>query len=75
MSPNADPYFCIVTLPDQPVADVCVIAAADDAEALRRASEIAAAWPGWARVEVYQGERPVGVLRPPASEPALPRAA
>jgi hypothetical protein len=55
-------YFCIVALPDQPVADVCVLAAGDDASAIRRAQEISCSWPGWLRIELYQGERPVAVL-------------
>lgn len=59
---HAEPYFCIVALPEQPVADVCVLAAEDDASARRRAQEIAGAWPGWSRIELYQGERPITVL-------------
>lgn len=76
MSQNSDPYFCIVALPDQPVADLCVIAARDDAAALSRAAEIARDWSGSARIEVFQGERPVGVLQnAPAAGAPLARAA
>lgn len=70
-----DSYFCIISLPDQPVVDLCVLDAAGDAAALRRAAEAGLAWPGYARIEVYQGERRVAVIEgPPAAEP-LRRAA
>ena len=62
MSQTSDPYFCIVALPDQPVADLCVLSARDDAAALRAAAEIARDWPGEAWIEVFQHERRVGVL-------------
>ncbi len=76
MSQTSDPYFCIVALPDQPVADVCVLAAADDASAIARTAEIARAWPGWVRIEVFQGERRVVRLETGDAAPAsLPRAA
>lgn len=76
MSQTSDPYFCIVALPDQPVADVCVLTAADDASAVARTGEIARAWPGWVRIEVYQGERRVVRLETNDAVPAsLPRAA
>ncbi len=72
MSQTSDPYYCIVVLPHEPVADLCVLSARDDASALRAAADVARAWPAGARVEVYQGERRVGVHE--AAE-ALPRAA
>lgn len=63
-----DRYFCIVSLPGQPVADLCVLDARDDAAALRQAEAAAAGCPGWIRVEVFRGERRVGDLEPPASQ-------
>jgi len=76
MSQTSDPYFCIVALPDQPVADLCVLSARDDASALRAAAEVARGWPVEARFDVFQGERPVGTLdgAAPSLEP-LSRAA
>lgn len=76
MSQTLDSYFCIVVLPDQPVADLCVLAAADDAAALAAAGGIARAWPAAGRVEVYHGERALGVISSADETPtALPVAA
>ena len=60
---SPDPHFCIVALPDQPVADLCVLDAADDAAALLRAAAFAHAWPDGAWAEVFRGERRVGVAQ------------
>ena len=57
-----DCYFCIVSLPFEEVADLCVLNAADDAEAVGKAHEVALSWPVEATVSVYQGERLVAVL-------------
>lgn len=57
-----DSYFCIVSLPAEPVADLCVLDAADDGAALGKADEVALGWPVDATVSVYLGERLVGVL-------------
>lgn len=76
MSPHrTDPYFCIVALPGQPVADLFVLQAADDAGALRQAAQAATGCSGWLAVEVFQGERPVGQLVADGSSAALAAAA
>jgi len=55
-------YYCIVTLPFEPVAELCVLDAADDGDARRKARQTAAEWPVAACVPVYQGERLIEVL-------------
>ena len=75
MCQTFDSYFCIVVTPDQAVADLCVLDAADDSAALRAASEIARAWPAGGRVEVYRGERPLGVIAAAAAGAPLRQAA
>ncbi|SFS78152.1 hypothetical protein [Brevundimonas viscosa] len=75
MSQTFDSYFCIVVTPDEPVADLCVLDAVDDAAALRAASEIAHAWPAARRVEVYRGERPIGVISAATPDASLLEAA
>lgn len=75
MSQTSDPYFCIVALPDQAVADLCVLSARDDAGALQAAAEVARGWPAEARIEIYQRERRVGVLEAAATAAVLPEAA
>jgi hypothetical protein len=75
MSQTFDSYFCIVVLPDQPVADLCVLDAADDAGAMKAAARIAEAWPTARRVEVYRGERALGVLAGADKTAPLPAAA
>ncbi|RZJ04595.1 MAG: hypothetical protein EON89_07170 [Brevundimonas sp.] len=57
-----DCYFCIVSLPAESVADLCVIDAADDADALRTVQQMALDWPVLASLSLYRGERPVAVL-------------
>jgi hypothetical protein len=57
-----DCYFCIVSLPAESVAEVCVINAADDAEALRKVQQMALDWPVSASLSLYRGERPVAIL-------------
>jgi hypothetical protein len=57
-----DCYFCIVGLPAESVADVCVLDAADDETAVRKAHEVARGWPVTATVILYHGERLVEVL-------------
>jgi len=75
MSQTFDSYFCIVVLPDQPVADLCVLNAADDAGAMKAAARIAQAWPTARRVEVYRGERPLGAVPGADRTTSLPEAA
>lgn len=69
MSQTLDAYFCIVITPDQPVADLCVLDAADDEAAMQAAEEIARAWPAARGIDVYRGERRVGTIGA-ASTPA-----
>lgn len=57
-----DSWYCIVSLPADPVAELCVLDASDDADAVRKAHEIAACWPGAATLRVYRGERLVAAL-------------
>jgi hypothetical protein len=57
-----DCYFCIVSLPEESVADLCVLNAADDGAAVRKAHEVAQGWPVDATVSVHHGERLVAVL-------------
>ncbi|WP_332657983.1 hypothetical protein [Brevundimonas sp.] len=57
-----DCYFCIVSLPAESVADLWVINAADDAEALRKVQQMASDWPVSASLSLYCGERPVALL-------------
>lgn len=75
MSQTSDPYFCIVALPDQPVAELCVLSAADDAGAMKAAGEVARQWPEHLRIEVYRGERRVGAVHAAEDGHALPEAA
>lgn len=69
-----DPYYCIVDTAENEVADLCVLDAADDAEARHRARAAAENVPGWTQARVYAGERLVGCLERPAPAP-LPLAA
>lgn len=57
-----DCYYCIVSLPAEPVADLCVLDAESDADALGRARAIAFGWPSGATLQVYCGERRVAAL-------------
>lgn len=57
-----DCYFCIVSLPAESVADVCVLDARDDGEAVPKAHRLALGWPVTATVSLYHGERLVEVL-------------
>lgn len=64
-----DCYYCIVSTNEEPVADLCVLEAGDDAMALARARGVAEQVPGWERASVYAGERVVGVVARPAELP------
>lgn len=57
-----DSWYCIVSLPADPVADLCVLDARDDGDAVRQAQEVAACWPRSATLQVYRGERLVASL-------------
>jgi hypothetical protein len=58
-----DSYYCIVSTHSDPVADLVVLQAATDGEALARAHEIATAYPRLAQLFVFFGERNVATLR------------
>lgn len=57
-----DCYFCIVSLPFEAVADLCVLDAGDDEDALRKAHALTLGWPATATVSLYRGERLVSVM-------------
>lgn len=68
-------YFCIVSADGEPVADLCVLDAGTDEDALRRARRIARDWAALERIDVYQGERRIGSLFGPAYGAGLRQAA
>lgn len=70
-----DCYYCIVSTNEEPVADLCVLAAGDDAMALARARAMAEQVAGWERASVYAGERVVGLIWRAAETIELPLAA
>jgi hypothetical protein len=57
-----DCYYCIISTPEEAVADVCVLDAVSDDTALLRAGQIAGGWVWLDKVEVYYGERRVALL-------------
>lgn len=57
-----DSYFCIVSLPADAVAELCVLEARTDEAALREARRLALDWPVTATLRLYRGERLVDVL-------------
>ena len=76
MSPNrTEPYFCILALPAEPVADLFVLQAADDLAAVHLAERAAGTRPGWLSIEIFQGERAVTRLTSRAAGPDLATAA
>jgi len=70
-----DSYFCIVSTSRETVADLCVLGAMTDREALELAREIADRWADVQTVAVYQGERSVGSFDYEGRESALLQAA
>lgn len=74
-------YYCIVNLPGVPVRDIAAVAAADDAGARAEAERLAARWPGFETIALYDGERSVAVIAnsslgfAPAPRPLQDRAA
>jgi hypothetical protein len=68
-------YFCIVSADGEPVADLCVLDAETDNAALRAARRIAKGWAALERIDVYQGERPVGSVFGPAYDVGMRQAA
>lgn len=59
-------YFCIIHMPGAPYREIAVIAATDDEAARRETLRLAAQWPGFETVALYEGERSVLVLANPA---------
>lgn len=58
-------YFCIVNIPGRPDSEISVLAVDDDTSARAAMAELAARWPGYETICLYQGERPVAVLGNP----------
>lgn len=59
-------YFCIVNLPGAPYREIAALSAESDADAKRELEALAANWPGFETIALYEGERPVAVLSNPA---------
>ena len=59
-------YFCIVNLPGAPYREIAALAGESDLEAQRELEALAANWPGYETIALYDGERPVTVLSNPA---------
>ena len=55
-------YYCIVNMPGVPVREITAFSAADDAAARDAAGGLAARWPGYETVALYEGERVVDVI-------------
>lgn len=58
-------YFCIVNMPGVPAREIRVLAARDDASAVRALASVAAEWIGFDTICLYQGERFIQVLSNP----------
>ena len=58
-------YFCIVNTPGRPDSEISVLAVDNDTSARAAMAELAARWPGYETICLYQGERPVAVLGNP----------
>lgn len=58
-------YFCIVNTPGRPDSEISVLAAGDDVSARAAMADLAAQWPGYETICLYQGERPIAVLGNP----------
>lgn len=57
-----DPYYCIVGLPADPVAELRVLDALTDADALSQTRALARDWPPYATLRLHHGERLVATL-------------
>lgn len=55
-------YYCIVNLPGVPVREIAAVAASTDAAAQVELMRLAARWPGFETIALYDGERTVAVL-------------
>jgi hypothetical protein len=66
-------YYCIIHMPGAPCRDIVGVGSADDAQACQETERLAAHWPGFETIALYDGERPVAVLANPqlgfAAEP------
>ena len=58
-------YFCIVNTPGRPDREIAVLAVRDDVSARAAMTELAAHWPGYETICLYEGERPIAVLGNP----------
>jgi hypothetical protein len=58
-------YFCILNMPAVPAREIAVLPAANDREARDASEAVAWRWPGFETVEVYEGERLVGIIGNP----------
>ena len=58
-------YFCILNMPAAPAREIAVLPAANDREAQDASFAVAWRWPGFETVEVYEGERLVGIIGNP----------
>lgn len=58
-------YYCIVNTPGVPVREIAAIRAANDAAACIEIEHLAARWPGFETIVLYDGERPVTVKANP----------
>ena len=58
-------YFCIVNTPGRPDSEISVLAVDNDTSARAAMASLAAQWPGYETICLYQGERPVAVLGNP----------
>ena len=70
-----DSYYCIIGTVGDEVADLCVLNAPDDRNALARAGAAAEGVTGWVQARVYAGERLVGTIERVAPPGELPLAA
>lgn len=62
-------YYCIVNLPGAPFREIAVVGAAGDAAAKDEMLRLAACWPGFETIALYEGERCVAVLTNPQLGP------
>lgn len=59
------PYFCIVNLPGVPFREIAAVGTLDDAGACEAMRGLAARWPRFETIALYDGERPVSALANP----------
>jgi len=59
-------YYCIVNLPGAPFREIAAVRGDNDDAACVALVNLAAAWPGFETIALYEGERAVSVLSNPA---------